>query len=98
MPLLRISGIGISGIQAAVPERKIINKELTSFFDAESVAEIVEKQESKREDLPPKECVRRIIAWLRQINWFLTWKWIKAKSIYLFLSPKRPTIGCQPPR
>lgn len=43
MPSLRFSGIGISGIQAAVPERKIINIEQTDFFDAESVAEIVEK-------------------------------------------------------
>jgi 3-oxoacyl-[acyl-carrier-protein] synthase-3 len=43
MALLSISNIGIEAIQAAVPKNKIVNKEQLTYFDAESVEEIVEK-------------------------------------------------------
>jgi len=43
MAKLQFQHIGIAGIQAAVPAQKIINKEQTLYFEAVSVAEIVEK-------------------------------------------------------
>jgi 3-oxoacyl-[acyl-carrier-protein] synthase-3 len=43
MSQLRFQHIGISGIQAAVPKNRVLNREQTQFFDADSVAEIVDK-------------------------------------------------------
>lgn len=43
MALLSFKGIGIAGIQAAVPANTIVNREQTDHFDAAAVAEIVDK-------------------------------------------------------
>jgi 3-oxoacyl-[acyl-carrier-protein] synthase-3 len=54
MAQLKFNGLGIKAIQAAVPANKVINRELTTHFDAESVAEIVDKTGIEERRFAPK--------------------------------------------